>query len=210
MPKEIKKIGLRLILTWIFSIIFIVGGVGIMIDSFFSGIITILAGIIILPPFKKILKEKVNIELSGWLKVIIVLILLVIAGNFLTNDDTTNYNQNSELTIPDNSQQTQDNSNSASKSWYDLTSFKGKDNKNTDTFKIQGNKFKLIYTVNPANDYSLFSIFVYEESNNIYKDYISLDSGTDSSIIYKGPGTFYLDITAANLNSWEVEIEDYY
>jgi len=87
MKKETKKITVRMVFAWIFSILFIVGGVGMLFNSPLSGVLTFIAGVIILPPFNKMLKEKANIEISTWLKIIIVLVLLVIAGTVLPSED---------------------------------------------------------------------------------------------------------------------------
>jgi len=97
-----------------------------------------------------------------------------------------------------------------SEPWHKVTSFSGMDDKNTDTFTIKGDKFKLIYKVIPENEYSLFSLFIYEENNKYPLDIVQLNSGKDNTIIYDGPGEYYLKIIAANLMSWEVEIDDYY
>ncbi len=96
------------------------------------------------------------------------------------------------------------------KDWHYTTSFNGVSDKTTDTFEIKGNKFKLTYIVNPANDYSFFSIFVYEEGNDMFVDFFTLDAGTETTIVYEGSGTYYLDIGVANLDSWSMKVEDYY
>lgn len=70
------------ILSWFFSIIFIIMGMGFLIDFIISGILTIIAGLIILPPFNKFLKNKYDIKLKIGLKILIVLILLILAGIF--------------------------------------------------------------------------------------------------------------------------------
>jgi len=60
----------------------------------------------------------------------------------------------------------------------------------------------------------MLSFFVYPEGETtIYTDSISTTIGffgTDDSISYAGAGTYYLDVISANLESWEIEVEDYY
>ncbi len=252
MKKETKKITLKLVLAWIFSVLFIVGGFGSLISSTISGVLIILAGIIILPPFGKFLKKEANIEISGWLKIIIVLVLLALAGSFLkesddnsndislnpqdnlvVNDCNPNWQCSSWSTCSSSGEQTRTCSDSnncgvltnkpsesqsctplVSKSWHEIKTFSGSSDKTTDTFNIQGDKFKLTYTIDASNDYSIFSFFVYPEGETVmYSESIMSDmgvSGTDSTISYVGKGIYYLKVIAANLDSWEVEIEDYY
>jgi len=93
MAKEVKKIGVRLVLAWILSVLFIVGGFGMLFSSPLSGVLVLLAGVLILPPFSKLLKEKANLEISTWLKIIIVLILLSVAGT-LMSEGSSNTNLN--------------------------------------------------------------------------------------------------------------------
>ena len=94
--------------------------------------------------------------------------------------------------------------------WHEVATFSGTNDKTTDTFNIQGDRFKLTYTANPANEYSIFYLYVYQPGYTSYTESYDLNSGTDSSISYKGAGTYYLKVLAANLNSWQVKIEDYY
>lgn len=108
MKKETKTIGVKNIFAWIFSVLFIVAGIGMFVESFLSGFLMLLAGIIILPPFNKILEEKANLKLTTWLKVIIVLVLLVFSGMAIPNNSSNNSNQgNLALTDDLNTQNTQ-------------------------------------------------------------------------------------------------------
>jgi len=49
--------------------------------AFFAGIFFILAGLVLLPPFWKIIKEKKNIQLSRAKKIILFIVLIIIAGS---------------------------------------------------------------------------------------------------------------------------------
>ena len=90
MSKETKIIGTKIVLAWIFSVIFIVGGLTMFTESFLSGLLTLSAGALILPPLSKWVEEKYNLKVTSWLKVIIILILLIIAGGFLPSDNIDN------------------------------------------------------------------------------------------------------------------------
>ena len=100
-------------------------------------------------------------------------------------------------------------------SWHEVTFFSGTDDKTTDTFNIKGDKFKLTYYVIPANDYDIFYLYVYREGESLSVSSVDLqgvdvNSKPESTIVYEGTGSYYLDIGAANLQTRRVSIEDYY
>ena len=83
--KEITKITVRLVLAWIFSILFIFGGAyELATTSILGGLLRLLAGLIIFPPLTKYCKEKFKFEISTWLKVLIIIILIGLSWG-LTN-----------------------------------------------------------------------------------------------------------------------------
>ena len=80
MEKETKKIGVKIVFAWIFSLLFILLGMIFFSSSALQGIFYILAGTIILPPFGRFLKKKANLEISTSLKVLIFFILWAMGG----------------------------------------------------------------------------------------------------------------------------------
>jgi len=147
-----------------------------------------------------------------WTGIIVVFVLLVIMGSF-SSDSSTDYNQNNLENIQEQETESENLPNqqiNSQKSWHEVTTFTGTSDKKTDTFNIQGDRFRLTYTVNPANDYSIFYLYAYELGNEIYIESFNLDSGTEESLSYEGAGEYYLDINAANLRDWTVKVEDYY
>lgn len=151
-----------------------------------------------------------------WSLVILLVVLNLLFLGAILPDTEKNNSSNSNINSQNNYQSSntanviKEETTATSKSWHDITSFDGTNSKKTDTFHIQGDKFKLIYNVNPANEYSAFYLTIYREGDTYMADSVSLDSGSDESIIYEGKGNFYLDINAANLDDWEVKVEDYY
>ncbi len=116
-----------------------------------------------------------------------------------------------------NSNSISDKTNSQTQlpAWHEVITFTGSNNKNTDTFQIKGEKFKLTYTIKglPDNrpDDSRFSVYSFTPGSTSYTSYASLTKeGTDSSTVYKGSGEYYLQLNTANLQSWSVKVEDYY
>ena len=81
MTKEIKKITLGLVLSWVLGVLFLVNGFAFLFEGvIITGVSLILASLILLPPINNLVKEKFNFELSGGLKVVLVIILLIIGG----------------------------------------------------------------------------------------------------------------------------------
>ena len=69
----------RLVVRWIFAVVFGLIGLIVIFNSFITGALFILAAVILLPPANTFAKEKWNFALSGPLKFIIVLILVIAA-----------------------------------------------------------------------------------------------------------------------------------
>lgn len=102
-----KKITVRLILAWIFSILFLLSGIGNMFStSFIGGLLIIIAGLVLFPPLDKAMRNKWNFYLSGWLKFFIVLGLLIIGAALIFSSGSTTPNlgsqtsQNSTANVP--------------------------------------------------------------------------------------------------------------
>lgn len=166
MTSEIKKITLGFILSWIFGVLLGLSGLVFLFSgSIISGGSLILASLILLPPMNKFVKEKFNFELSGGLKIILVIILFVIyAVNSSTSGDdevriepTNNVNQKpSTLTNTLTQEQVKQKIKSATLS--------------IDRVQIQvANLYPTRVTVTNTGDVSIsprFDLSVYDSSNN--------------------------------------------
>lgn len=138
--------------------------------------------------------------------VIVIFALSLIVGVFRSDRESSPRSQ----TIPSVQGNSQEVVSSSTATWHEIVNFTGVGVKNTDSFAIRGSKFKLVYTVVPDNAYSIFTFFVYPEGENIYEEYVSLDSGTDETISFAGPGSYYLTVNAGNVRSWKISVYDYY
>lgn len=82
------KVTLGLVLSWIFGVFFTVAGVfGTIGGGFGFAVPVLLAGILLLPPVKSLIRERLNVELSTGLTVAIVAVLLIISIVNTPNDD---------------------------------------------------------------------------------------------------------------------------
>ncbi|MEK7554437.1 MAG: thermonuclease family protein [Patescibacteria group bacterium] len=76
---EPKRMTLRLVVSWIFALVFWLIGFVVIFTSFVTGALFIVAALILLPPANAFAKKKWNFAISGPLKFIIVLILVIAA-----------------------------------------------------------------------------------------------------------------------------------
>lgn len=99
------------------------------------------------------------------------------------------------------------------KKWHSVTSFTGSGDKTTSSFTIKGNEWRVKYEAKSSKpEYAFLSVYVYRKGATIsvsswdcYQEECS-----DTQYIYKGNGDYYFKVIAANLDSWELKVEDYY
>jgi len=107
------------------------------------------------------------------------------------------------------------------RSWHPVTSFSGIESKTTDSFYIQGDKWKMNWKINPEPkkvENAKFTISVYRENEYIgsFDAPIDAESETcmgcpkDSFTFDEGNKNYYLDIAAINIESWSINIESLY
>ncbi len=96
--KEVKKITLSGVLSWIFGIIFALAGLGAFTSSsFFAGFAMLIMGAVLLPPMNKLFKEKMNFELSTGIKIAVIIICFVVVGMTMNTDTTSTTTDNSQV-----------------------------------------------------------------------------------------------------------------
>lgn len=99
-------------------------------------------------------------------------------------------------------------------SWHFIRTFSGQETTSTDIVNIQGNKWRINWQCKESQSQTgVFSLFVYPEGQT--RGYIAnvLISECDQSSILNinnYQGDYYFKIIAGNLNSWQIDIEDYY
>lgn len=98
---EVKSLTLKSVLAWIFGGLLILAGMGLFTTSFIGGIVMLLAGAILLPPTFSLIQKKLNINLSGGLRAVIVVILLVIAGSTIDTSEVSEVSLQNSKTVAD-------------------------------------------------------------------------------------------------------------
>lgn len=81
MTEKMKKLTACFVLSWIFGILFVFLGIGVMgMGSSIQGIIIILCSVMIIPYFNKIIGDKVGWEISGGIKFLLIIIIIIAYG----------------------------------------------------------------------------------------------------------------------------------
>ena len=102
------------------------------------------------------------------------------------------------------------------KTWHSVTSFSGSGDKTTQPFTIKGDEWRVKYTTKADSEYpeyAVFGVFVYPRGETVmYASAWDCDgkSCSDIQYIYEGIGDYYFSVIAANIDSWSLEVEDYY
>jgi len=97
------------------------------------------------------------------------------------------------------------------KSWVTVAELKGNANKGSDTFNLTGNKKRLTYTFS-GDTMIVGSIYVLREGTELMVDggipeVMVTEGGTDSTILRRSEGEYYLQVVVANTN-YTVVIEE--
>lgn len=75
-----KKITIGLITGWVIGILTLLSGVTMLFTNVVSALLLLLVAVVLLPPANKLTKEKLHFSLSGGLKFVVVVVLLIVAG----------------------------------------------------------------------------------------------------------------------------------
>jgi hypothetical protein len=99
------------------------------------------------------------------------------------------------------------------KTWHSVITFTGIEDETTSSFTIRGDVWRVKWSVGSCSECPIFSVFVYP-MGELVKDVnfwgCSKETSRGTQYIYRGSGDYYFKIVAANLYSWELEVEDYY
>lgn len=114
--KEVKKITLGLILGWIFGVLVVIAGIALLFSHPLTGILALLLAAVLLPPANKFVADKFKYSISGGLKAVVVIVLLVLVGvsmpssqseSTANTDQTTASTQNYQTTASTTEQTSQ-------------------------------------------------------------------------------------------------------
>jgi hypothetical protein len=118
--KEPLKITLSGIICWIFGLFFILIALGMIIEyEYFSAIFWFLAAFVSLSPISNLIESKLNISVSGAVRLLVVIILL--AGSIAVYDSHTSSGSSSKFYSESHSTTQDDNVNYWDWKWYEIS-----------------------------------------------------------------------------------------
>ena len=92
-----------------------------------------------------------------------------------------------------------------------LDDFTGSGDQQTETFDITGESFRVTFDIANSTDdedpFLLFDITVNEDNGDFVDSISQEDEGAGSSIVNQAPGTFFLDVSATNVD-YTITVED--
>ena len=96
---------------------------------------------------------------------------------------------------------------------HSVITFSGSTDKTTPPFTIKGDEWRVKWSIKGNPDYTYFFVYVYprgQTRGSVSNWSCAKSPCSDTQYIYEGAGNYYFKIGAANLNSWKLEVEDYY
>lgn len=240
--KEVRKVTLGLVLSWILGILF---GLNAMVYLFTKQFIPTIAALaifaVLLPPMNKLIKEKLNIELSRGIKIIVVIIGIFIIM-FTGDIDKINQQlgisqqeiipqptptQKQEIVVPRELQKEQEEKadevveelQEQAKSYKKIATFTGKGNKDTESFRIDSDKVKIVakvesiivrsasfFELQSESGSDLLNIKLSTKQLNVMPE--AGEEGFGETIIRDlEKGDYYISVISGI--NWEVEVYEY-
>ena len=226
--KEIKKITAGLIFSWIFGVLFLFAGMGLIAQSsYVTGILVMVCSAMIIPYFDKISAEKFHFEISGGLKFVLVIVIFVLMGIGMSNSVSNVNVQPTDNVINQQNTQTQPTQNTQT-----TTTPKQKVKSATlsiDRVQIQvANLYPTRVTVTNTGDVSIspkFDLYVYDSNDNevcsgspIFDEISSISVGQKQTgeifimgCMFDKDGTYTLqvDLLDSDYNKLDTAIKDF-
>jgi hypothetical protein len=103
--------------------------------------------------------------------------------------------------------------------WHQVASFSGSGGTNTNTFAIQGSKWRIDWTMAPQSGAESYcqqngcnlAVLVYKDNGDEADQFLQNSNQTTSGTAYEyaKPGNYYLKVVPGNM-TWTMTVEDYY
>ncbi|MCG2621412.1 TM2 domain-containing protein [Arthrobacter sp. I2-34] len=97
--------------------------------------------------------------------------------------------------------------------WTKVVTLDGSANAASQTFELSGGETRLVYNFKGSQDFVVVAAYLEEEGTDLNKDggipLLMLDKpDKGETAIHKSAGSYFLDVRAANIDSWKVTIEE--
>lgn len=218
---EVKnKISVGLILGWVVGAIFFITAIANIANNVLVGILFLIATAITLPPIVKLIEEKTKRQLSIGIKILSIIVLVILAGTFMSKDGKVDAPQNNQTASETNVATTESQQPAVApkqiqesetpkqvvtpkeKSYQQVFAFSGNGAKKSEPFTITGSRFRINYDCSG----DLCQAFLYK--NGTMSGVLMNTAGPvkDQTIEY-GAGEYYIDANV--IGSYTMTVEDY-
>lgn len=97
--------------------------------------------------------------------------------------------------------------------WTKVTTLTGSSDKASQTFELTGTEARMTYDFRGAGDMSMAAVYLQKEGTDLMVDggipVVMLDKAEKgATAVHKSSGRYFLQVSAANLDSWTVTIEE--
>lgn len=202
-----RHITFGFVVAWIFAVVVGIPGIMMLFEhQVGAGVLLILAALVALPPMNTFVKNKVNVSLSGGLRVAAVIIICIIAGVVLSQGSSTGSTPAVSVpAAPDNTAaapaQTPKQAAPQPAAPQTLLNIKGNGSKTTQTFTAAG-AWDLSYTYDCTSfgvPQGNFQVYVYNSDGSMSYNNAPVNqlgkSGSDVEHYHTG-GSFYLEVNS--------------
>ena len=201
---ETKNITLGGVVSWIAGALFLLAGIGFMTNSVAAGSLLILGAAVLLPPVHGLIREKLNFNLSGGLRVVLAIILLAIGATMATGDTAEKEFVGTVMEDDSSTPAETEQVEPAQQEWVKVTEITASANKQSSTFTLEGGQQRVAYSVT-GGDFGICTVYVLKEGSSLDRDggfpEVMVDGGqTDETMMRKSGGDYYLDLKVANGN----------
>lgn len=183
------------ILSWTVGVLLLISGIGLLFSSPIAGLLTVIGGLIMLPPVSEYSRKQSGVHLSGGVRFLIAVVFIAISAGFMSSDsgssskntvsnnDSTTTNKSDEeqvkaMEIVDISTRVTESNSVWSKFAWNLTL-----KNNTDRDRSVSAEIKWVdkdgFVVDTDNEYSLT---VPAHSEKTFNDFQLIDSSVVSDV----------------------------
>jgi hypothetical protein len=202
----VTQITLGKVLGWAWAVVGGIGGIAMLWDNAASALLIILSAAIALPPANAALIDKFNVQISGIVRLIIIVILVILAGSLLPPARIGESNQIASATQPSATSAPTPGATSAPTN--KLFEVEGNGAKTTQSFTTPTNEWMLWYTYDcssfGARGNFIVNIKAADGSSSSLQGVNELGAGGGDKDYYHQGGTFYLEVNSECW--WHIEI----
>lgn len=205
--KKVKHITLGFILGWALGILAAINGLICLFSQPMVGLLMLLLAAVLLPPVNNFIADKFKFSISGGLKFVIVITLLVIIGITFSSKQVDEIFPSKESIPTLSTDEEAESTKSYHKSYQQIFTFSGDGAKKSEPFIITGDRFKIAYECTGDSTFTLCQAFVYEVGSALPQVIVNTDKSIKDETIIYGSGEYYID--ANMLGSFNMTVYDY-